>query len=125
MNLALWIVAGLLATVFAAGGVAKLVIPKEKLATAPGGAWIDDFSPGAVKALGIVDLLAAAGLVLPAALGIAPVLVPLAAVGTASLMIGAVIVRLRHGAVHAIPVDLTYLALAAFVAWGRFGPESF
>jgi len=125
MNLTLWIVAGLLTTVFAAGGVAKLVIPKEKLATAPGGGWIDDFGPGAVKALGIVDLLAAAGLVLPAALGIAPVLVPLAAVGTVSLMIGAVIVRLRHGAAQAIVVDLTYLALATFVAWGRFGPESF
>ena len=37
MNLTLWIVAGLLATVFAAGGVAKLVIPKEQLATFPGG----------------------------------------------------------------------------------------
>ena len=121
MNLTLWIVAGLLATVFATGGVAKLVISKEKLATAPGGGWIDDFSPGAVKALGIVDLLAAAGLVLPAALGIAPVLVPLAAVGVVSLMIGAVIVRLRHGAPQAIVVDLTYLALAAFVAWGRVG----
>ena len=121
MNLTLWIVAGLLATVFATGGVAKLVISKEKLATAPGGGWIDDFSPGAVKALGIVDLLAAAGLVLPAALGIAPVLVPLAAVGVVSLMIGAVIVRLRHGAPQAIVVDLTSLARAACGAWGRVG----
>ena len=69
--------------------------------------------------------LAAAGLVLPAALDIVPVLVPLAAVGVVLLMIGAVTVRLRHGSPKAVVVDGLYLALAAFVAVGRFGPESF
>jgi hypothetical protein len=125
MHVTLWIVAGLLATVFAVGGIAKLVIPKEKVVGAPGGGWVADFRPGALKALGVVDLLAAVGLVLPAALDVVPVLVPLAATGVVSLMVGAVVVRLRHGGTGAIPVDLTYLALAAFVAWGRFGPESF
>lgn len=125
MNLTLWIVAGLLAVVFAAGGVAKLTMPKEKIADAPGGGWVEDFSPGAVKALGVVDLLAAVGLVLPAALDIVPVLVPIAAVGVVALMVGAVVVRVRHGGRGAIAVDLTYLGLAAFVAVSRFGPESF
>jgi hypothetical protein len=125
MHLTLWIIAGLLAAVFAAGGVFKLSVPKEKLAAAPGGGWVEGFSPRAIQALGVVDLLAAIGLVLPAVLGIAPIFVPLAAVGIVALMVGAVIVRLHHGAVQAIPVDLAYLALAAFVAWGRFGPESF
>ena len=125
MNLALWIVAGLLAVAFAVGGVSKLTIPKEKIVTMPGGAWVEDFSAGAIKALGVLDLLAAAGLILPAALGIAPVFVPLAAVGVVLLMAGAVIVRLRHGSPKAIVGDLAYLALAGFVAWGRFVPESF
>jgi hypothetical protein len=125
MNLALWIVAGLLAVVFLIASVSKLVVPKEKLAAAPGGEWVEDFSAGAVKALGGLDFLAAAGLILPAALGIAPVLTPLAAVGCVLLMVGAVITRLRHGGAKAIVLDLTYLALAAFVAWGRFGPQSF
>jgi hypothetical protein len=41
------------------------------------------------------------------------------------LMTGAVITRLRrHERKYAI-ADLTYLSLAGFVAWGRFGPESF
>jgi hypothetical protein len=40
-------------------------------------------------------------------------------------MIGAAIVRLRYGSPKAIAGDATYLVLAAFVAWGRFGPESF
>jgi hypothetical protein len=65
------------------------------------------------------------GLILPAVLGIAPVLVPLAATGAALLFAGAVIMRLRRGEKVTIVVDLVYLALAVFVAWGRFGPESF
>jgi hypothetical protein len=125
MDLALWIIAGLLALAFAAGGVGKLAIPKDRIAAMPGGAWVDDFSVGAVKALAVLDLLAAVGLILPAVLDVAPVLVPIAAVGVAALMVGAVIVRLRHGSRLAILGDLTYLALAGFVAWGRFGPEPF
>jgi hypothetical protein len=125
VNLALWIVAGLLAVVFAAGGISKLALPKEKIAALPGGKWVEDFSAGAVKVLGAVDLLAAAGLILPAALDIEPVLVPVAAVGVVLLMVGAVITRLRHGSPKAIVLDLAYLVLAGFVAWGRLGPESF
>ena len=126
MNLALWVIAGVLAVVFVAGGVSKLTMPKEKLAAAPGGEWVQDFSPGALEALGVLDLLGAAGLILPAALDIAPVLVPLAAVGLVLLRVGAVITRLRHHkAVKVIVLNLAYLALAGFVAWGRFGPEPF
>src|SRR5690606_34524734 len=74
MNLALWIVAGLMATVCLIGS-AKMFVPKERLAAAGGAAtrWVEDFSPGALKAIGAVEFLAAAGLVLPAVLGIAPV----------------------------------------------------
>lgn len=125
MNLALWIIAGLLAVAFAAGGVGKLAIPKEKIASLPGGKWVEDFSADFVKATGALDLLAAMGLILPAALDVAPILVPVAAVGVVLLMAGAVIVRLGHGSPKAIVGDLAYLALAGFVAWGRFGPESF
>lgn len=46
MNLALWIIAGLLAAVFLLAGTNKLFIPQEKLAKAPGGGWVNDFSPG-------------------------------------------------------------------------------
>lgn len=125
MDVTLWIVAGLLAVAFTVGGISKLAIPKEKIADLPGGEWVGTFSRGAVKCLGVLDLLAALGLILPAMLDVVPVLVPLAAVGIALLMVGAVIVRLRHGASKAILVDAVYLGLAGFLAWGRFGPESF
>lgn len=128
MNLALWIIAGLLATIFLLSGVGKLFIPKEKMVGMLAAArWADDFSPGAIKAIGALEILAAAGLILPAALDIAPVLVPLAATGAVLLFAGAVITRLRssHVTNATIVPDLVYLAMAGFVAWGRFGPESF
>ena len=126
MNVALWIVAGLLAVVLL-GSSAKMFVPKEKMAGMLGdqSRWVEDFSPGALKAIGVLELLGAVGLILPAALDIAPVLVPLAASGAVLLFVGAVITRLRRGERATIVVDLVYLAMAAFVAWGRFGPESF
>lgn len=125
MNTTLWIVTGLLAVVFGFAGSTKLFIPRQKLMKAPGAGWVEDFSAGFVKLLAAVEILGALGLILPAVTGIAPILVPLAAVGLGLIMIGAAIVETRrHEAKHAL-VNLVYLALLAFVAWGRFGPESF
>ena len=120
MNLSLWIVAGLLAVVYLLSGAGKLIVPKEKLATAPGGGWVEDFSAGSVKAIGALEVLGAVGLILPAATGIAPVLVPLAAAGLVMIMVGAVITRLRRHEFKFMVADLAYLALAGFVAYGRF-----
>jgi DoxX-like family len=127
MNLALWIIAGLLAALMLTAA-AKLFLPKEKLAklaTRSGYGWMSDNSVGFVKTIGALELLAAVGLVLPAALDIAPILVPLAAVGVVLLMVGAMITHLRRDEAVPAVLNLTYLAMAAFVAWGRFGPESF
>ncbi|PWC08465.1 DoxX family protein [Mycetocola zhujimingii] len=125
MDLALWITAGLLAAVFLIAGANKVFIPYEKLARMPGAGWANDFSARFVKGLGTVEILGAIGLVLPASVGIAPVLVPLAAVGLAIIMAGAAVVSFRRGEkLHAV-LNLIYLAMALFVAWGRFGPESF
>ena len=125
MNLMLWIITGLLAVVYLGAGLGKLIVPKEKLAAFPGGGWINDFSAGAVKGIGALEVLAAMGLILPALFDIVPVLVPLAALGLVLLMAGAVITRIRRHEAKPMVADLAYLALAAFVAWGRFGPESF
>jgi DoxX-like protein len=121
VHIALWIIAGLLAAIFLVAGTTKSFIPRQKLAKAPGGGWVLDFSDGFVKALGALEILGAVGLILPALLGIVPVLVPLAAVGLCLVMIGAAIVESRrHEFRHAL-LNLTYLAMAAFVAVGRFG----
>ena len=124
MNIALWIIAGLLSVGFLASGAKKLMQPPEKLA-ASGWGWAERFSPGAVKAIGSLEILGAVGLILPAVVDIAPDLVPLAAFGLVLLMVGAIVTHASRREAKPIPVNLTLLALAMVVAWGRVGPESF
>ena len=123
MNLALWIVAIVLAAVFAASGLMKQFVPKDKLVTS-GQGWAQDFSPTSIRLIGVAEILGAIGVVLPAAVRIAPILVPLAAVGPALVMAGAVVVNARRKDRATIVVNLVLIALAVFVAWGRFGPYS-
>ena len=125
MNLALWIAAGLLAAVALTGGVTKTFVPRERLAAAEGGGWTGEVGDGFVKSLGVLELLAAAGLILPAALDVAPVLVPVTAACWVLLMAGAMITHGRRGEFRFVALNFVYLALAAYITWGRFGPESF
>lgn len=125
VNLALWIGAALLAVVAFVGGMSKTFVPKEKLATMPGGEWTAGAGAGFVKTLGGLELLAAIGLILPAALHIAPVMVAVTATCWVALMVGAMITHGRLGQAKFVALNLAYLALAAFIAWGRFGPGHF
>lgn len=124
MNVILWIVAVALAVAFAAAGTMKLVKPKAELAE-QGMGWVEDFSPTQIKLIGALELLAAAGLVVPPLLGIAPVLAPFAALGLVLVMAGAIATHARRKETPMIVVNLVLMALATVVVWGRFGPEQF
>jgi uncharacterized membrane protein YphA (DoxX/SURF4 family) len=124
MNQALWIVAIVLAAGFAGSGLMKLLVPKDKLVSS-GQGWAQDYTPTNIRLIGVVELLGAAGLVLPAVTHIAPILVPLAAVGLVLVMVGAAAVHARRKEAMNVGVNAVLLALAVFVAWGRFGPYPF
>ena len=124
MNVVLWIVAGLLAIAFLTSGLMKLSQPKKKLADS-GMGWTEDFSDGAVKGIGALEVLGALGLILPAVFDVATVLVPIAATGLALVMLGAAVTHARRRENQMIVVNVVLFALAAFVAWGRFGPYAF
>ncbi|WP_328472009.1 DoxX family protein [Actinoplanes sp. NBC_00393] len=125
LNAWLWIVAGLLAAVLLIS-TSKMVVPREKIAAMGGTAaqWVLDFSPRALRTIGTLEILAAAGLILPRLLDIAPIMVPVTAVCVALLFTGAATMRWRRGERATIAPDLVYLTLALFVAWGRFGPAA-
>jgi len=124
MNITLWIVTALLALLFLAAGTMKIAQPKARLA-ASGQGWAEDFSEGTVKSIGGLEVLAALGLVLPALLNIATVLVPLAASGLFLLMAGAAITHARRGETTNVIVNAILGILAAAVAIARFGPYGF
>ena len=117
MNIALWIMQGLLALAYLMAGVMKATSPKQKLAVNMG--WINDFSPGQVKLIGGAEILGTLGLVLPGLTGIAPWLTPLAAAALSVLMVGAIYTHLRRGEISGTLPSLLLGALACGVAAGR------
>ncbi|MEV7046492.1 DoxX family protein [Amycolatopsis sp. NPDC051061] len=120
MNIALWVVQVVLAFAFAAAGLLKATQPIAKL----GGMlpWVTDFTVSTVRLIGVVEVLGALGLVLPALTGILPVLTPMAAVGLALTMVGAAVLHVRRKENNALASPIVLFLLAAFVVWGRFGP---
>jgi hypothetical protein len=123
MDTAVWVVQGLLAVVFLAAGLTKLTQPRAKLAAGPM-PWAADVTDAQFRTVGLLEVAGAIGVVLPAALGVAPVLSALAAVGLALTMVGAVATHLRLGEASRIAVPLMVLVLAVLVAVERFGVQS-
>lgn len=123
MNIALWIVAGVLAAVFLFAGLTKTFTSIDRLAEKM--PWVSRYKPATVRFIGITEALGALGLILPGATGIAPVLVPWAATGLAVTMVLAIVHHARNSENQAIIANLVLLAAAVFVAWGRFGPYAF
>ena len=121
MNTAIWIAQGLLAVVFAFSGLSKLIQPYERLAQQMG--YVNDFSPNTFRAIGVAEVLGAAGVVLPALTDILPWLTPTAAIGLVLVMLGAMATHLRRREYAMIAINLVLLALAVFVAYGRIVAE--
>jgi uncharacterized membrane protein len=109
-----WIVAGLLALFYLYAGGMKLARSREQLR--PMMAWVDTMPMPAVRAIGLVEVLGAIGLVLPPLTGIAPWLALAAAIGFVVLQIGATAVHLRLGD-RRIALNGTLVLAAAGTAW--------
>ena len=121
MNVAVWIVSGVLAALYLMAGFTKLVKTKQDLLAEPRMAWAGDFTSGQVKGIGAVEVAGAIGLVLPWLIGVAPLLTPIAALGLALVQVGAAITHIRRGESATVPINLVLCALAVFVAVVRFG----
>ena len=124
MNIILWIIAAVLAVAVIVSGGLKLSRPKDAL-VGLGMEALEPLPPRMIKILGGLEVAAALGLVLPAVTGVAPILVPLAALGIVLIMIGAVTAHARRNELPMVAVTAALLLLAAVVVWGRFGPYAF
>ncbi len=83
------------------------------------GPWVDGFSFVQIKAIGIFEILGALGLILPMWLNLFPILTPLAAIGIAVIMVGAIITHLKMDDSKPAMANLILLLLCVLVAVGR------
>ncbi|HET7008177.1 MAG TPA: DoxX family protein [Candidatus Binatia bacterium] len=114
MNIALWIIQGLLAALFLFAGGMKLITPIEDMTrqiAMPG--WF-------LRFIGVAELLGAIGLILPWLLRIRPRLTPLAAAGLTLIMIGAAVLTLIMGDISTALIPIVTGLLCLFVAYGRW-----
>jgi uncharacterized membrane protein YphA (DoxX/SURF4 family) len=114
MNVTLWVIQVLLALVFLVSGITKAIQPSQKLR-----AGLPEFHPGVIRLVAVAEILGALGLILPGVTGIAPILSPVAAIGLAIIMIGAVVTHARRKEGKSVAMNLVLLVLTVAVAVGR------
>jgi uncharacterized membrane protein YphA (DoxX/SURF4 family) len=123
MNTVIWILQAIIAMVFLMAGFMKVSNTKDDLKTKGKGRmdWVEDLSMVNIRMIGIIEILAAVGLILPQWTGILPWLTPVSATGLVLTMMGSMILHMRRGdGVKSISVNIMLLLIAAFVAYGRY-----
>lgn len=122
MNATLWTVTAIAALAYSVGGASLLLMSRQRYrALATSQQWVDDFGDGHLTAIAVIKLIGAAGVVLPVATGVAPVLTPIAACGLALFMAGAATTRFRRREWLAMVGDTVFLLVFVVLAWGWFG----
>jgi DoxX-like family len=119
-NVLLWIGQVVLAIAFVAVGYAH-AFRFEQTAERPATRWMAAVGRDNMRVIGILEMLGAVGLILPAATGVLPWLAPLAGALLAILMLSALIFHVRRpGEAQNIVVNVVLGVAAALVAYGRF-----
>jgi hypothetical protein len=115
VEIAFWIVGGLLALFYAYSGGIKIVRSRDQLR--PMMAWIDDVPLPLTRTIGVLEVLGALGLVLPPLTDIAPGVAIAAAIGLVLVQVGALSLHLRRDEAKQTPLNVVLLVLATVAAW--------
>lgn len=84
--------------------------------------WAHDKQDGFIRFVGTSELLGALGMIFPMLIGVLSWLTPLAALGLALIQILAIFtVHIPKKEYKVLPMNIVLLALAIFVAVGRWG----
>lgn len=118
LNFWLWAAAIVLALLYLMAGFMKATQPIDKLAAQM--KWPGEL-PRLTRFVGVAEVLGAIGLIVPLATGILVWLTPLAALCLALVQVLAAGFHIMRREFRILPMNIVLLALALFVAWGRFG----
>jgi hypothetical protein len=113
-NAILWTIQGLLALGFLFAGGMKLITPAATLTP-----MIQPLPLGLIRFIGLCETTGALGLILPGLLGIRPRLTPVAAIGLAIIMSGAVSAMIALGRANEAVLPAVFGILALVIASGR------
>ena len=119
MDIAITVIQVVLTLIFTGGGLTKLTLPYARFTKLPFQTWANDFKPQHVRLIGVLEACAAVGMIAPLFLHSLTLLTPLAAVGMALVMSGAMATHLRRSEYLNIVGNVTWLGLALFVAYDR------
>jgi uncharacterized membrane protein len=117
LNASLWLAQCLVFAGFTAIGLMKLLKPIPELAAM--WPWTGQLPAGAVRSLGVIDIAGGVGVLFPALTRIKPGLTAVAALCAVALQLCAITFHILRGEIAVTPFNLVYLALAAFIFWGR------
>jgi len=120
MIIAVWIATGILAVLFALAGTMKVVTPYDRVGANERMAWVEDVNPGQLKGIGLLEVIGAIGLVLPAATGVVPWLTPVSAFALAIMMVVAVLLHVRRRETFTPSLTLGIAALVIGIGWVVF-----
>ena len=116
MLIAYWSIAGILAVVYLLVGGTKIIRSRAQLDES-GMHWVRGANPAVVKLVGLIEVLGAAGLLLPPLLNTAVLLAPLAAIGLVLVQAVAIGVHMQMKDARSLPINIALLLLAFAAAW--------
>src|SRR5215510_1184819 len=120
MNTIITVMQVLLGLLLTVGGLLKLTLPYAKYTNISAVAWSKEFKPEHILLIGVLEVSGGVGLIVPLFVHSLTMLTPLAAVGIALYMSGAMATHLRRSEyLHMVGILIFFLGPALFVAYGE------
>jgi hypothetical protein len=120
MDTAITVIQVLLGLLLTVGGLLKLTVPYSTYSNWRGVAWSKEFKPEHLRLIGVLEASGGLGVIVPLFLHSLTLVVPLAAIGIALYMSGAMATHLRRSEYpHMVGILVFFLVPALFVAYGK------
>lgn len=119
MDTVITIIQVAISVAFTGGGLFRLVLPYARYTQIHGQGWAHDFQPWHIRLIGFLEMVAGVGIIIPMFLDSLEMLTPLAAVGVALVMSGAMTTHMRRLEYPRVAGNLMWLSFALLVAYDR------